>query len=40
MPVSAAVAESNRVQTERLCKLVQRLDPAMLAVRLPGEWTA
>ncbi len=40
MPVSAAVAESNRVQTGRLRKLVQRLDPSMLAVCLPGEWTA
>lgn len=39
MPVSAAVAESNCVQTDRLRKLVQRLNPAMLAVRLPGKWT-
>ncbi len=34
MPVSAAIAESNRVQTERLRNLVQRLNPAKLAVRL------
>ena len=39
MPVSAAFAESNRSQTERLRRLVQRLDPAMLAVRLPNGWT-
>jgi hypothetical protein len=39
MPVSAAIAESNRTQTERLRKLVQRLDSSMLAVRLPNGWT-
>lgn len=39
MPVSAAIAESNRVQTERLRKLIQRLTPEMLAVRLPRGWT-
>jgi hypothetical protein len=39
MPVSAALAESNRVQTERLRKLVARLDADMLAVRLPNGWT-
>lgn len=39
MPVSATFAESNRVQTERLRKLVQRLDPARLAVRLSNGWT-
>lgn len=39
MPVSAAFAESNRSQTVRLRKLVQRLDRAMLAVRVPNGWT-
>ena len=39
MPVSSALADSNRAQTERLCRLVQRLDAAMLAVRLPNGWT-
>ena len=36
MPASPAFAESNRVQTERLRKLVGRLDAEMLAVRLPA----
>ena len=39
MPVSEEVAESNRVQTERLRRLVAGLSPAMLAVRLPRGWT-
>jgi hypothetical protein len=39
MPVSAALAESNRTQTERLRRLVGRLDGAMLGVRLPNGWT-
>ena len=39
MPVSPAFAESNRVQTERLRKLVGSLDASMLAVRLPHGWT-
>jgi hypothetical protein len=39
MPVSPAFAESNRAQTERLRKLVGRLDASMLAVRLPNGWT-
>jgi len=39
MPVSAAFAESNRVQTERLRNLVRRLTPSMLAVRLSNGWT-
>ena len=39
MPVSTAFAESNRRQTERLRKLVARLDASMLAVRLPNGWT-
>ena len=39
MPVSAVIAESNRSQTERLRKLVGRLDTQMLAVRLPRGWT-
>ena len=39
MPVSSAFAESNRSQTERLRRLVRRLDAARLAVRLPNGWT-
>ncbi len=39
MPVLSAFAESNRSQTERLCQLVQRLDAAALAVRLPNGWS-
>jgi hypothetical protein len=39
MPVSAAFSESNRSQTERLRSLVERLDAARLAVRLPNGWT-
>jgi hypothetical protein len=39
MPVSATLAESNRVQTERLRKLVARLDAGMHAARLPNGWT-
>ena len=39
MPVSMAIAENNRSQTERLRRLVQRLDAAMLTVRLPNGWT-
>jgi hypothetical protein len=39
MPVSDAFAESNRLQTERLRKLVARLDADALAVRLPNGWT-
>jgi hypothetical protein len=39
MPVTPAIAESNRTQTERLCALAQRLTPDMLAVRLPNGWT-
>lgn len=39
MPVSAAFAESNRVQTERLRNLVRKLTPSMLAVKLPNGWT-
>ena len=39
MPVSAAIAESNRSQTERLRRLVERLDAAGLSVRLPNGWT-
>lgn len=39
MPVSAALADSNRTQTERLRRLVQRLTPAQLAIRLPNGWT-
>jgi hypothetical protein len=39
MPVSPAFAESNRSQTQRLRRLVQRLDGAMLTVPLPNGWT-
>jgi hypothetical protein len=39
MPVSPALAESNRAQTERLRDLVGRLDASMLCVRLPKGWT-
>jgi hypothetical protein len=39
MPVSSAIAQSNRTQTERLRRLARRLDPAGLAVRLPNGWT-
>lgn len=39
MAVPPAVAESNRSQTERLRRLVRRLDRTMLAVRLPNGWT-
>ncbi len=39
MPVSLAIAKNNRSQTERLRRIVQRLDAAMLAVRLPNGWT-
>ncbi|HEY2158332.1 MAG TPA: hypothetical protein VGH33_22070 [Isosphaeraceae bacterium] len=39
MPVSDAIAESNRTQTERLRRLAERLTPDMLAVRLPRGWT-
>jgi hypothetical protein len=39
MPVSPAFAESNRVQTERLRKLVGRLDAERLALRLSNGWT-
>jgi hypothetical protein len=39
MPVSSAFAESNRSQTERLRRIVGRLDATTLAVRLPNGWT-
>jgi len=39
MPVSAAVAESNRMQTERLRQLIPKLDASKLALRLPNDWT-
>ena len=39
MPVSPAMAESNRSQTKRLRQVVQSLDAAMLALRLPNGWT-
>jgi hypothetical protein len=39
LPVSVATAEGNRRHTERLRRLVSRLDAAMLGVRLPNGWT-
>jgi hypothetical protein len=39
VPVSAAIAESNRVQTERLRALARRLTLEMLALRLANGWT-
>ncbi len=39
MPVSNALAESNRSQTERLRRLVEQMDAAKFAVRLPNGWT-
>jgi len=39
MPVSEALAESNRTERERLRALVRRLDAGKLAVRLPNGWT-
>jgi hypothetical protein len=39
MPVSAAIAESNRTQTRRLRTLALRLTPELLALRLPDGWT-
>ena len=39
MPVSPAFAESNRTQTERLRRLVQRLDASALRQTMPNGWT-
>ena len=39
MPVSPAIAESNRSQTERLRRLVSHLDAAAFAVPLSNGWT-
>ena len=39
MPVSAAFAESNRTETERMRRLVASLDPASLSLKLPNGWT-
>jgi hypothetical protein len=39
MPVPDQIAESNRVQTERLRALARRLTAEMLAVRLRNGWT-
>ena len=39
MPVSADLALSNRIQTERLRHMVAHLTPAQLAVRLPNGWS-
>jgi hypothetical protein len=39
MPVSAAFAESNRLQTERLRSMIGRLTPEMFRARLPNGWT-
>lgn len=39
MPVSREIAESNRVERERLAKLVGSLDETGLRTRLPNGWT-
>jgi hypothetical protein len=39
MPVSKAIAESNRAEAERLRGLVARLGARKLVVRLPNGWT-
>jgi len=39
MPVSPEFAESNRTQTERLRRLVPRLDAEQFAVGLTKGWT-
>ena len=39
MPVSPEFAESNRSQTERMRKLITRLKPTDLLVRLSNGWT-
>lgn len=39
MPVSEAFAESNRRQTERMRRLVARLDEGQLSTKLPNGWT-
>lgn len=39
MPVSPEIAENNRVQRERLRKLVASLDDSGLRTRLPNGWT-
>ena len=39
MPVAPEIAENNRVQRERLKKLVASLDDAKLRTRLPNGWT-
>lgn len=40
MPVPADLARSNQQQSDRLRRLAERLTPAMLGVRLPGNnWT-
>lgn len=39
MPVSKEFAESNRLQTLRLRRLVEQMNPEKLAVRLSNGWT-
>ena len=39
MPVSREIAESNRIERERLENLVRSLDDTGLATRLPNGWT-
>lgn len=39
MPLTPALAESNRAQTRRLRALVERLTPAQYGVRLSNGWT-
>ena len=39
MPVSPEIAENNRLQRERLVRLVEGLDDDALRTRLPNGWT-
>ncbi len=39
MPIPSTLAQGNRNQTERLRRLVSRLDASRLALRLPNGWT-
>jgi hypothetical protein len=39
MPVSSTLAEGNRSQTDRLRRIIQRLDATRYALRLPNGWT-
>jgi hypothetical protein len=39
MPISSTLAKGNREQTDRLRRLVKRLDAPRLAFRMPNGWT-